>query len=166
MRVLAFDPSGNFSSREGKGSTGWALLIDGEVKDFGEISAEDYVSAEAYWYAHVNLMKNLDIHEVRNDRVVIESYKLQPGKAMVQSWSAMETPQLIGFMRMYLWEECIPVIFQDPKDKARVADDILVRAGVFELKGKKHYCLGRSTNLHMRDAIRHGIFYHRYRKDK
>lgn len=140
------------------------MFEDGNLVDFGDISAEKYNSVEEYWDAHWILIREKNIPYVADGRVVIESYKLQPGKAMQQSWSAMETPQLIGFLRMQCHWDGVPVIFQDPKDKVRVADPILVKAGIFELKGNKHYYLGRPTNLHMRDAIRHGIFYHRYRK--
>lgn len=163
-RILCFDPSGNWSKNEGKGSTGWALFAGGELVDFGEISAENYQSVERYWYAHLELMNDLDIHEVRDDKIVCESYKLQPGKAMQQSWSELETPQLIGFLRMYAWDNAIPFIFQDPKDKVRVADPILEHKGIIEKKGNRYYCMGRSTNLHMRDAIRHGIYYLKYGK--
>jgi hypothetical protein len=159
-RVLCFDPSGNFSKREGSGTTGWALFVDGELETFGDIAADDFESLEEYFVDHWQLILNKN-----PDRVVIESFKLQPGKAMQQSWSAMETPQLIGFLRVMCYNGGIKVIFQDPKDKIRVADPILEHMGVIEKRGKLYYCNGRKTNLHMRDAIRHGIFYNRYRKD-
>lgn len=164
MRVLCFDPSGNWS--EGKGHTGWALFDgSGELLKFGDIAAEDYESTERYWYAHKELMDELDIHYLRFDKIVCESYRLQSGKALQQSWSSMETSQLIGFLRMDAWDRDVDWIFQDPKDKVSVADPILVRLGVFELKGGKHYCQGKPTNLHMRDAIRHGIFYFKHNKE-
>lgn len=161
-RVLCFDPSGNFSKREGSGTTGWALFVDGELKDFGDIAAEDFESLESYFKEHSGLIyeKDIDPHVI-----VIESFKLQPGKAMQQSWSAMETPQLIGYLRMFAYLNSIKVVFQDPKDKIRVADPILEHMGIIEKRGKLYYCMGRKTNLHMRDAIRHGVFYKRYRKD-
>lgn len=158
-RVLVFDPSGNY--KEGEGTTGWAVFDSGELTDFGAIKSEDFKSQELYWTAHSQL-----ISDMWPNTVLMESYHLFAHKAMQQSWSEMETPQLIGYLRMHCWHSNIEVHFQDPQDKVRVADPILVRMGVFEKKGNKHYCMGRPTVIHMRDAIRHGIFYHRYGKGK
>lgn len=158
-KVLVFDPSGNFSEREGKGSSGWAIFEDGELKDFGELTASYCGSLEEYFLQH-----EMTIDNKFPSTVVIESYKLQPSKSLQQSWSALETPQLIGYMRMVCWKRRLEVIFQDPKDKVRVNDDVLVHMGVLEQRGNRYYCQGRPTNLHMRDAIRHGVFFHRYGK--
>lgn len=157
--VLCFDPSGNFE--EGNGTTGWALFVNGELKRFGDVKANDYSRLEHYW-REISLL----IRDAQPDEVVIEDYRLFGHKAKQQSWSALETPQLIGFMRMYCFEYSIPVIFQSPKDKVRVADPQLERLGVIEKSGNTYYCLDKPTNLHQRDAIRHGVFYHRYRKGK
>ena len=157
MRVLSFDPSGNWSKREGSGTSGWAFFEDGELKEFGDVRADKAESIEDYWAAHSELM------DVKQPHIVVcESYKLQPGKAMVQSFSAMETPQLIGYLRMACWLNKIRFVFQDPSCKPRVADPILERMGIIERKGRLYYCQGRLTNDHMRDAIRHGIYWHKY----
>lgn len=160
MKILTLDPSGNFSKNEGDGTTGWAIFENGELKDFGDIESSNFARIEMYWQAIAELI------DLSFDVVVCESYRLFAGKAMAQSNSLMETPQLIGYLRMHCYKWQIPIVFQDPKDKARVSDPILVRQGVFELKGRKHYCLDRSTNLHMRDAIRHGIYFLKYGKVK
>lgn len=160
MNILTLDPSGNFSKNEGDGTTGWAIFSYGELMNFGHVQASDYERIEEYWQ-DVSELIGSDI-----DVVVCESYRLFAGKASAQSNSMMETPQLIGYLRMHCYKWQIPIVFQDPKDKARVSDPILVRQGIFELKGRKHYCLGRSTNLHMRDAIRHGIYFLKYGKVK
>ena len=168
-RILAFDPSGNFSSREGKGVTGWALFDNELLKDFGRIEAENFGIVEGYWDAHLDLMiqKVGDMNVFHT--VVCESYKLQPAKAMQQSWSALETPQLIGAMRMFNFTEPelqMPFVFQDPSIKARFSDEILVKMGIAEKRGNKYYILGRSTVDHERDAIRHGLYYLKYGKEK
>ncbi len=160
MRILTLDPSGNFSKNEGDGTTGWAIFEQGQLKTFGDVQAVNYDKMEEYWEGVSDLI-TVDINIV-----VCESYRLFAGKASAQSNSMMETPQLIGYLRMFCYKKHIPIVFQDPKDKARVSDPILVRQGVFEKKGNKHYCLGRSTNLHMRDAIRHGIYFLKYGKVK
>jgi hypothetical protein len=157
--VLCFDPSGNFE--EGSGTTGWALFIDDELVQFGDVAAKDSKTIEEYWY---NVTKVIYIHNP--DTVIIEDYRLFGHKAKQQSWSALETPQLIGHMRMYCWQRGLEVIFQSPKDKVRVADPQLERLGIIQKRGTIYFCLDHKTNLHQRDAIRHGVFYHRYRKGK
>lgn len=159
MRVLCLDPSGNY--KEGEGTTGWALFMNGELQFFGKVEAKNFPSQEAYWAAVSEA-----ISKIFPDVVVCESYRLFEHKAKQQSWSELETPQLIGHLRMVCWYRNIKFIFQDPNDKIRVADEQLVKMGVLEKKGNKYYCLGRPTVIHERDAIRHGIFYHRYGKGK
>lgn len=158
-RIIAFDPSGNFSEREGKGSSGWALYVDGKLEGFGEIKSEDSATIEQHFHKHYVLLSDL-----KPDTVVIETYKLNPSKAMQQSWSALETPQLIGYLRMVCYLSSKKVVFQDPKDKVRVSDLILHHLDVIQQVGKQYHCLGRKTNLHMRDAIRHGYYYLKYGK--
>ncbi len=158
-KVLCFDPSGNFE--EGSGTTGWASFVDGELKWFKDISAKEFDRLEDYFGAHRNLIAALE-----PDEVVIEDYRLFGHKAKDQSWSALETPQLIGYLRMVCYERDIKLIFQSPKDKVRVADPQLERLGIITKQGNSYWCQGRKTNLHQRDAIRHGVFYHRYRKGK
>lgn len=160
-KVLCLDPSGNHGKKEGDGTTGWAVFEDGELKDFGKIESSDFKTQEGYWYAHYEL-----IERVLPDRLVIENYNLFAHKAKQQSGSSMDTPQLIGYLRMSCWEWTIPITWQRPSDKVRVNDEILVHQGVFELRGGKHYCLDRPTVIHERDAIRHGIFFHKYGRGK
>jgi len=160
MRVLCFDPSGSF--HEGEGCTGWAVFEDGELKDFGRLEAKKCNSIEEYFWAHCLL-----IDSKLPNTIVCESYKLFGHKAKQQSWSEMETPQLIGALRLRCWVDSIALVFQDPKDKVRVADPILVHMGVLEQsEGNRYKALGRQTVIHERDAIRHGVFWHRYNKEK
>jgi hypothetical protein len=158
-RVLVFDPSGNWSKNEGKGSTGYAVFEDSKLTTFGDKKAEDYYCMELYWE---NVGQLIEFSQV--ETVVCESYKLQPGKAKAQSWSALETPQMTGYLRMLCWRGGKEFILQDPSIKIRVADPILEHMGIIEKRGRSYYCLNRMTSLHMRDAIRHGVYYHRYQK--
>jgi hypothetical protein len=130
VRLLSFDPSGNF--HEGKGTTGWALFEDGELADFGVIDSKKFENQMDYWWAHQKLTQQL-----RPDICLIESYKLFEHKAKSQSWSAMETPQLIGAMMLYCYQWDVPVIFQDPQQKQGVNDERLVKLGYLEKKGNK-----------------------------
>ena len=156
MKVLTLDPSGNFD--EGKGHTGWAIFENKELRDFGAVNADDYKTIELYFNAVFTLFADEDIN-----LIICEGYRLYAGaRGKAQINSSLETPQLIGYLRMKAWEGDIPFILQPPSDKAPVNDERLVKAGVFEKRGTKHYCLDRPTNLHMRDAIRHGVYYYRF----
>jgi hypothetical protein len=162
MRILILDPSGNFGEKEGAGTTGWAVFENGELKDFGKIEAADYDCQEAYWQSVWRCIKDRD-----PDKVVCESYKLFGHKAKQQSGSSLDTPQLIGYLRGMCWAYSYLIIFQDPKDKVRVADEILVHMGILEqTAGGRYKALGRQTVIHERDAIRHGVFYDRYTSKK
>jgi hypothetical protein len=67
---------------------------------------------------------------------------------------------------MVCYELNIPVFLQDPSTKQRHADDILVKTGVIERKGNKHYYKGELTNLHQRDALRHDLYRKKVRRMK
>lgn len=152
---IAIDPSGNFN--EGKGITGYALFIDDQLKEVADIRSENHKQQMTYWR---DILRLIDGQEF----VVCESYKLQPNKSMAQSWSTLETPQLIGALRYACWQQNIPIIFQDPSNKVRFSDEILVKLGVLERKNKLYLWQGLKTNDHMRDAMRHGLYYLKYHK--
>jgi hypothetical protein len=161
MKLLSFDPSGNWGDKEGYGTSGWAVFEEGEVKEFGIIKAEDYPCIEAYWLAHEQL-----ILKEWPDLLLVESYKLFESKAQSQSWSTLDTPRLIGTMMMVAYKFNIPILFHDPQLKQGVTDDRLVKLGYLEKKGNRYTYKGKSTVIHSRDAIRHGIYYFRYGKGK
>jgi hypothetical protein len=155
MKVLCFDPSGNYT--EGFGTTGYCVSMDDNLPHkLQQIKAEDYTTRQAYWFAHKEL-----IEKTFPDICVIETYKLFGHKAKEQSGSSLETPQLIGYLEMVCYELKIPIVYQDPSTKARHADDILVTLGVIEKKSTKYYYKGELTSMHMRDALRHGLYYRR-----
>jgi hypothetical protein len=159
VKLLSFDPSGNFL--EGKGTTGYALFRNGHLDWFGDIKSTKYESKMKYWDAHIAL-----IEKEYPDIVLIESYKLFEHKAKSQSWSELETPQMIGVMIYHCWRYGIPYVFQDPSQKQGVKDERLEKLGYLEKRNGNYYVEGQLTNLHMRDAIRHGIYYYRYGKGK
>ncbi len=170
MRVLiAIDPSGNFE--EGKGTTGIAVFVHGELLGTTVLSASDYDTAEHYWYSHSTAIRALSsVHMTEGEKyedvveVVCESYKLQKQKAIQQSGSWLETPQLIGYMRVAVAQNNIPFIFQDPPIKTRFNDSVLEKLGVVEKRGRSYFRNDLPITMHERDAIRHGMYYIRYGK--
>jgi hypothetical protein len=159
-KILAWDPSGNFT--EGKGTSGYAISLDGNAAHkLGDIKASDYKTRQEYWFAHKEL-----IEKQFPDYVVIESYRLFGHKSKEQIGSSLETPQMIGYLEMVCYELNIPTFLQDPSTKSRHADDVLVKSGVIEKKGNKHYYRGELTNLHQRDALRHELYFKKFNLKK
>jgi hypothetical protein len=156
MKVLSFDPSGNYN--EGKGTSGYSISLDGNLPHkLGDIRADDYESRQAYWFAHRELIEN-----TFPDYLVIESYRLFGHKSKEQTGSSLETPQLIGYLEMVAYEFNIPVYLQDPSTKSRHSDAVLTAVGVFVKKGIRYFYKGELTNLHQRDALRHDLYFTKY----
>jgi hypothetical protein len=163
VKLLTFDPSGNFY--EGKGTTGVCVMVDGEVQDLLTISAKDFNSQEEYWAAHEDL-----IMKEWPDHFCCEGYRLYNHKGMsakTQANSDLETPQLLGFLKMvcYRWE--IPYTIQYASDvKTRWQEPILVHLGHLEAKSGFHYFKGKKTVTHQRDALKHALHWTRYKESK
>lgn len=159
MRILAFDPSGNF--KEGKGTSGLCTVENGEPLTLDEIRAATFDCAEAYWLAHLNFIRHYE-----PDEVCIEGYRLYNHKGMAASTQAnseLETPQIIGAIKLHCYIEEIPLYVQYAKDvKSRWSDDVLVAKGYLERKGKLLYFNGKATSTHKRDALRHALHHSRY----
>lgn len=166
--ILAFDPAGNF--HEGKGNTGWALMevASGKVREFGYIDAATFRNIESYWQAHLDL-----INQMKTDytflHIVMEDFFLYANKAKEQTNSRMETPQLIGCIRLHCYRLNLKLEMQTATSvKTRWPDEILVRKGYLTQlpHGAHHRYYITSTegdlimsNNHMRDAIRHAVHY-------
>lgn len=167
MLVLAIDPSGAYF--EGKGHTGWALFeTDGEQQrnllDFGCITADKYSSLPDYYHAVSNLIKPGMI-------VVIEEFMLYATQAKSQINSRMETSKFLGYLQMYCYDHGNKVCMQTASEvKKRWADHILEHKGILQQSNgtviKFWYALGRQTNDHERDAIRHGMHFCTFKAKK
>lgn len=160
MKLLSFDPSGNFD--EGKGTTGYSINENGEFIEVSEISSKQYDRPEAYWQAHIDL-----IRFVAPDHVVFEGYRLYHHKGMsasAQANSTLETPQLIGVLKITLYSSNIPYTIQFATDvKNRWKEEILVHKGYLTQKGKSLYWNGQLTSTHKRDSMKHALHYLKYR---
>lgn len=159
--VLSLDPSGAF--KEGSGTSGWALLNGNasSILDVGDISAKQYTRMEAYWNAHIRLIKTtLDTFGKQNIVVVMEDYVLYAEKSESQINSRMETCKLIGIIQHYCWQNHIPYRMQLATEvKARWSDKILEHKGLIRYEGKSCYAANKRINKHIRDAIRHGVHF-------
>ncbi len=151
MDFIAFDPSGNFSN--GKGTSGWCAFINNQIT-IGTIAASDSLTIEQHFSRHSDLTTS---HKF--DTIVCESYRLQGNKAMQQTGSSLETPQLIGYLRMCAYNNSTKFVLQEPSQKVRFTDDMLVDMKVLTKKGRSYFFEGKITTMHERDAIRHALIY-------
>ena len=161
VHVLGIDPSGAFY--EGKGTTGLSVVSKGKhsyrIDVVDELSAKNFMTAEAYWEAH---LKKIAYYKKRYLDLIVsmEDYVLYESKAISQINSHFETSQLIGCIRLYCWQNNIELHVRPAVAvKLRWTDDILVRKGLLTCTGKQYYCNTRESALsgHIRDSIRHGI---------
>lgn len=153
MKILAIDPSGNFT--EGKGTSGWALL-DEHCSPIacGQVRAEEFETKTEYWGAVVNLAIQL-----QPDYLVIEDFLLYASKSKVQINSRFETVKLIGILE-YVLSNKVPIFLQRAVDvKKRWRDDILVHKGYITKKNNRYYAAGVLTSDHVRDAVRHAVHF-------
>ncbi len=164
MKLLTFDPSGNHG-KEGMGTTGYTISRNGEILELGEIKATDYDNEVEYWDAHLQL-----IEYEYPDHVCLEGYKLynQKGKeAKIQANSTLQTPQVIGAIKVRCHQFNIPYNVQYAAEvKTRWSEDVLVRLGILEKKGNRYYWNGELTSTHKRDSLKHSLHFWRYQKEK
>lgn len=139
-------------------------MEDGEVQWLDDLQAGDFENVHQYWGAHEDYIK-----QECPDHIVIEGYKLYNHKGMsakTQANSDLETPQLLGFLKMVCYRMNIPYTIQYASDvKTRWSEEVLVRLGILEKKGTKHYFNGKSTVTHHRDALKHALHYWRYKHE-
>jgi len=156
--IIALDISGNF--KEGKGTTGIAVGAT-ETMDFhlSEVKATDYESDIEYWDAIIGT-----VAESMADYVVIEHYVLYNHKALQQSYSELETSQLLGALRYACSQFLMPVTLQRASEaKGRFPDRVLQAKGFLD---ENNYHNGRPTNPHKRDALRHFLYFAKYNLPK
>jgi hypothetical protein len=167
MKLLALDISGNW--KEGKGTTGICIMEDGEIVRLDTIKAADFDSAEKYWARHQDYIERL-----WPDHIVMEGYRLYNHKGMsakTQANSDLETPQLLGFLKMVCYRMNIPYTIQYATEvKTRWDEKILTHLNILthERKGNKdfYYWQGQSTVTHTRDALKHALHWTRYKESK
>lgn len=144
MRVMAIDPSGNFTNTKGK--TGWAYFKNGKLTSYGEIDAKYFPTRAAYFQHILNTIKQMN-----PQHLVVENFRVYADKAAAQINSEMETPRILGAIEVYAYQKNIPLTQQNASlVKTRWADDILDKKGILPKDVK---------SPHIKDAIRHGAHF-------
>lgn len=167
MRYVFLDPSGSFN--EGKGHTGIAVMHDNDWEHIvlKDIRASDYKSRYEYWNAiisYVTLAKAVKGYETK---VIIESFTIRANGFLVGKMP--ETLLLIGALCYELDRWKIPYVFQTPASaKTRYKDELLSKyIPNFERRDNgRYYFNNKLVNDHMRDALKHLLFYKNYKENR
>lgn len=160
MKVIAIDPSGNFT--EGKGITGIAKAevnedsIDFDTLEFSDIKAANYKTRHDYWKAILNTLE-------KDSVIVIEKFQIRNNGFTVGS--APETLMLIGLL-IYTCEELgLKYVLQLPTvAKTRFKDNILqIKVPkLLKVPNGRWYFRTKILNDHKIDALRHLLYYVKY----
>lgn len=168
--ILGIDPSGN--KAEGSGDTGMALLDRNNVEfTLSDVRAVDYPTQATYWHGIVTQVKEV-VQAVGRENllIVVEDYRLDPGRAAAQSYSQLETPKLIGVLQYMFARWGVAYMLQQAAVvKKRWSDEILIKKGVLTCgvgeRMRFFYYKGVMTNNHKRDALRHAWHVHVFSKE-
>lgn len=166
MLTIAIDPSGNYE--DGKGHTGIAF-IEGNAWDTVKtksINAKDYDSRHAYWSAVKKVIQDVGLEGVKA-QVVIEAYVTRMNGFTIGKMP--ETAMLIGVLVYFCEMYNIPYYLQNASQaKARFKDNLLPDyvPGLEVNDSGRYYLKGKLTNDHERDALKHLVYFKRYKEYK
>lgn len=165
MITIAIDPSGNFV--DGKGHTGIAEMKDNDwsTVTIKSIDAKKFDSRFEYWTAVKRTIQDYVV-ERTPIQVVIESYVVRANGFTVGKMP--ETAMMVGAL-LYYCEMCdVPVYFQSPSvAKTRFKDELLpAYLEQMSFEDGRYYFNGKPTNDHERDALKHLLYFKRYKEYK
>ena len=162
MKYIFIDPSGSYT--EGKGHTGVAVMEDEDWSTLKvySVAAKDYSTRSAYWGTIINF-----IRKNYNATIIIESFAIRNNGFLMGKMP--ETIRFIGAMEYTMDLYSIKYIFQTPTQaKSRFKDEDLVKyIPDFERRDNGRWYLNdKLTNDHIRDALKHLLYFHKYNKGK
>lgn len=161
MHFVFIDPSGSYN--EGKGHTGIAIIEDFKWKtlEVYSLSAKDYTDRHLYWKDIIRIATKYP-----KCYVVIENFVIRNNGFLIGKMP--ETPLAIGAIIWELEELNVPYEFQTATAvKSRFKDENLGRyIPNFVIKGTDRgnlfYLNGKLTNDHIRDALKHLVYFQKY----
>lgn len=168
MKYVVVDPSGSFS--EGKGHTGMAYMQEDDWASLETISvgASAFDSRHHYWTMVRENILGYVSRDPENTIVIIESFMIRNNGFLIGSMP--ETIRLIGFLEYELEARSVRYTFQTPSQaKARFKDNDLCRCipGMsYKSSTNRYYLNGRMCNDHVRDALKHLLYFKRYQECK
>ena len=130
MRIACIDPGG---------TTGIAVFVvePGDVRLEGTLATKSYSTIFHFLSA---LIKG------ELDHIVCEQFRLLPSHAADLSYSTFPSSEVIGILKLLNELLEIPLTFQNPGDRSFFDD-------ISKLKALGYY----DSNVHVRDAIMHGL---------
>lgn len=164
MKYVFVDPSGSYN--EGKGHTGIASIedMDWTTLKYKSLAAKDYSTRHEYWMAVIEAIGD-STSKSEDLEVIIESFMIRTQGFLMGKMP--ETIQFIGALEFIL-EECdIKYSLQTPTQaKSRFKDDDLPRyiPGFEKRPNGRYYLNGKQVNDHIRDALKHLLYFIKYRK--
>lgn len=165
MIYIAVDPSGSFT--EGKGHTGISTIKDWDwdTLEIKSISAKDFGDRYTYWKTIIGYIIDRAVF-VDNSIVVIESYVVRNN-----GFSIGKMPETSLFIGALIWELerwNVKYVFQSPSQaKTRFKDDLICRyIPNFEKRGNYYYLNDVKTNDHIRDSLKHLLYFMKYGERK
>lgn len=165
MKYIVLDPSGNFI--DGKGHTGVAVLQGEDWKNLKSytIYASHYETRHAYWKDILDKIVE-ECSTALHSIVIIESFMIRSSGFMLGKMP--ETIRLIGFLEYALEEYGIDYVFQTPSQaKSRFKETHLIKhIPNFEYRPstQRYYLNGKICSDHARDALKHLLYYKRYKE--
>ena len=167
MRYVVIDPSGSFN--EGKGHTGIAVMYDDNWENIvvRDIKASDFDTRYDYWHHIIEYIIQGKLVYGFETKVIIESFTIRTNNFLVGKMP--ETFLLLGAICYELDRFSIPYVFQSPSSaKTRFKDEMLDKyIPNLERKSNGRYFLkGKLINDHMRDALKHLLYYKKYKESK
>ena len=162
MEFIFIDPSGSFN--EGKGHTGVAVMqdMDWSTLKVYSVDSNKYHSRLDYWSCIIDF-----ICRHRDAIIVIESFVIRNNGILMGKMP--ETIRLIGAMEYEMDTMKMKYIFQSPSQaKSRFKDEDLCRyiPGFERRDNGRYYMNNKITNDHVRDALKHLLYFHKYNKVK
>jgi hypothetical protein len=119
--------------------SGWSVFIHSHLFSCGKVEW----TQENECYAIIDV-----IEETMPDVVVCEDYRIYSGKRLVQAWSTVDTVRIIGAIEYICRKENIKLVKQ-----------MASTAKVFVTNEKLKEWNLWNKNEHIRDSIKHGIYY-------
>ena len=123
-------------------TTGWCVIESDPLKLLVSGECEDWRG-----------MKRLFL-EFKPDEVVYEIFRLYAWKAQVKSWDTFLEIEAIGVLKFLCLELGIPCIGQNPAERKFFTDEKLKEMDMLPV------------SKHARDAVRHGLLYIKYKRNK
>ena len=164
MKYIVIDPSGSFN--EGKGHTGITFIedFDWNTLNTRSIAAKDFDVRHDYWKTIIDTI--IDEWMFTDVTVIIESFMIRNNGFLVG-----KMPETILFIGALVWElekYKINYIFQTPTQaKSRFKDENLDRyIPNFEKRNGYYYLNNKRTNDHVRDSLKHLLYYQKYTSQK